>query len=201
MITDFPDVKKELNKSVSAFLRQKFKENATVFSIGRKKSLYEGDKMGILHVDGRHSVSYLQSAQSEFSISKKDIPTMKAEDLLNNVTALAEDLAGQVEHGLLKKLNEAIEEGGNIIHHTSELGPELILNGLEMIVVDFEDDDRAKPIKPSILAGPNTIEKLINQISKSTPEEKEAFHQKEQLILDKKHAEHLEDLESRKIVD
>ena len=201
MITDFPEVKKELLKATNAFLKQKFKANAPMFSMGRKKTLHEGDKMGVLYEDGSHVVNDLQHAQSGFSISQKDIPTMKPDDLLNMIAGMAEDLAGQMERGLLKRLDEAIEKSGNIIPGNIELGYEFILKGLEKIKIDFEDDERAKPIKPSIFAGPDAIQKFKEQIEKSTQDEIEAYRQREDAILDKKYAEHLKDLESRKIVD
>lgn len=201
MITDFPEAKKEIKKAVDAVLRQKVKQNAPMLSMLNKKTLHEGDKMGVLHADGRHVVSDLQYAQSEFTITHKEVPTLKPEDLLSRVSTAAEDMAGQIERGLFKTIDDSIKEGGNTIPGNPELGPDSILTALEMISVDFEDDDRTKPVKPSIVAAPAAVEKLMETEAKATPEEKEEYRKKEEAIMDKKYEEHMADLRSRKIID
>lgn len=201
MLADFPEEKKVIKKMVDTVLQQKVKQNAPLLNLINRKSLHEGNKMGVLHADGRHVVNDLQHAQSEFSVAQQDIPTMKAEDLLAKVSTVAEDMASQIERGLFKTLNESITESGNVINGNPELSPESILVALEMIAVDFEDDDRAKPVKPSLIAAPAAVEKLMEHEAKSTQAEKDAYLKKEEAILDKKYEEYLEDLKSRKIVD
>ena len=196
MITDFPEAKREIKKAVDAVLREKVRRNAPMLAMVNKKTLHEGDKMGVLHPDGRHVLTDLKFAQSEFFVDKKDIPTMKAGDLLEKVSAVAEDMAGQIERGLFQTIDELIKESGNTISGNPELGPDSILTALEMVSVDFEDDDRAKPIKPSIVAAPDAVKKLIELEAKTTLEEKEAYRKKEEAIMDKKYKEHIKDLES-----
>jgi hypothetical protein len=158
--------------------------------------------MGVFHgEDGRHVITDLMYVHSEFSIPQKDIPTMETTELLNKVSDVAEDMAGQMERNLFKTLTESIEESGNIIPGNPKLSPESVLTALEMVSIDFEDDDRSKPIRPSLIASPVAVEELMKIDAETTPEEKEKYRKKEQAIMDKKYEEHMKDLESRKIID
>lgn len=200
MITDFPEEKNRAKKVVNLILRQQMKQNAPLLSMVNKKTLHEGDKMGVVYSDGEHSATELQHAQSEFRIEGKDIPTMKAEEFLEKVSGAAVDMAGQIERGLFKTIDESIEKNGGIIPGNPELGPDSILAALEMISIDFEDDDRLKPVRPSIVAAPETVEKLMALEKETTPEQREIYRKKEELIMDRKYEEHMVDLNSRKIV-
>jgi hypothetical protein len=201
MITDFPEIKKEIKRVVDAVLRQKVKENAPAMSLANKVTLHEGNKLGVIHPDGKHVVNELQYVESGFTIPKKEIPVLKPDDFMAKVSAAAEDMAGQMERGLFQKIDESVKEGGNTIPGNPELSPDSILTALEMITIDFEDDDRAKPVKPSIFADPVAINKLLEKIAQLTPEQKAINESREKTIIDKKYEEHLKDLDSRKIVD
>lgn len=200
MITDFPEAKKAVKKVVDSALRQKVKENTPALSMIDKRILHEGNKLGVLHDDGKHVVNDLQYIQSEFMIPYKDVPTMKAADFMEKVTAAAVDMAGQMERGLFQKMDESAKESGNVLS-SKELTPDTITEALEKVDIDFEDDDRAKPIRPSLFTDPVSWEKLKEKIDKITPEQKEIHDQREKAIMDKKYEEYMKDLNSRKIID
>jgi hypothetical protein len=201
MICDFPEAKKEIKKTIDAVLRQQVKQKAPLFSMVNKRTLFEGDKLSVLHTDGERVVKELSYIESQFFIPHKDIPILDQKILMEKVSGAAEDMAGQMERGMFKEIDASMTESGNIIPGNPEIGPDSILKALEMIFIDFEDDDRMKPIKPSIITGPAAFEKLKELEAKVTPEEKEQYQKKEEIILDKKYQEYLQDLRSRKIVD
>ena len=201
MLADFPEVKKEIQKFLAVVMHQQMNQKTPMASSGRNKFVYEGDKMGTVFPNGQVRVRELKSLHSEFSIPQKDIKTLGPRELLEKVMGMAEDMASQMERALLQALDEAIEESGNTISFGPDFNTDFLLAGLERMPVNFEDDDRNKPIKPILFAGPDTIEKLKDQVLHSTPEEREEYDRKEAEILDKKYEEYLEDLASRKIVD
>ena len=176
-------------------------ESSPMFSFASKKTVHEGDKMGTLFTDGRHSVRDLHHVQSGFSIPQEDIPSMKPSDLLDKFAGVAVDMAGQMERGFLQLIDESLEGTDNVISGSMEFNHDFILIGLEKMRISFEDDDRTKPVKPTIFASPELINKLIQAESEATPEEKEAYRQKEEIIMNKKYEEYLKDLKSRKLVD
>ncbi len=201
MIPDFPEAKKQIQKAVDLIMREKVKQNAPLLALGNKKMLHEGDSLGVIYEDGRHTVNPIQVVESSFTIAKSDMPNLKTEDFMAKVNASAEDMAGQMERNAFKAINDSIKESGNTIPGNPILSPEGILAGLEKMSIDFEDDDRSKPSRPTIFAHPEAVEKLKEIEAKSTPEEKEAYQKKQEEIFDRKFAEHLKDLESRKIID
>ncbi|MBU4339069.1 hypothetical protein KKD57_05985 [Patescibacteria group bacterium] len=201
MLADFPEAKKIIKKTIDLVLQQKVRQNAPLFNMINKKMLHEGNKMGALHANGRHIVNDLQHVQSGFTVAKQDIQKMNANDLIDKVSTVAEDMAGQIERGLFKSIDESIKESGNVIPGNPELSPESILSALEKVSIDFDDDDRSKPVRPSLFAAQAAVKKLMESDAKTTPEEKEIYKKKEKAILDKKYEDHLKDLESRKIVD
>lgn len=201
MIVDFPEAKREIKKLYDTILRQKVKQNAPTWSMGSRKTLFEGDKLSVYRPDGTKDMGAMRSAQSEFVIPRKDIPTTTASDMIEKISTAAVDMAGQIERGFFETLDNAVEKSGNWIPGNPALTPEGILKGLEAIWVDFEDDDRSKPIRPTIIAGPEAVEKLKEAEAKTTEEEKRSYQEREKIIMDKKYEEYMTDLRSRKIVD
>ncbi|MBU1706002.1 hypothetical protein KKG19_04750 [Patescibacteria group bacterium] len=201
MITDFPNAKKQIKRILDEILRAKVKQNAPMLSMVNKRMMHEGDRLGIIDENGKHTVSPMKLVESEFFISNEEAKNIKAEDIISKVTSAGEDMAGKIERDLFQTLDKSIKESGNTIPGNPELSPEAILTALEMMPIDFEDDDRLKPIKPSLVAAPAAVEKLMQIEASSTEEEKEEYRKKEEEIFDKKYAEYIKDIESRKIID
>jgi hypothetical protein len=201
MIPDFPKAKNEIHKKLNALLRQKVSQSSTVLSSVREKTIHEGDKMGSLYPDGHHEIREMVHVQSEFTVAHKDVQSMKTGELAAKVSVAAEDIAGQMERGLLDTLFKSIEANGNTIAGNPKLGPESLLVALEKIKIEFEDDDRSKPIMPILVAAPDTIEAFNKEIKKLKPEEMARYNEKREAIFDQKFSEHIADIEARKIVD
>lgn len=201
MIADFPEAKKVIKKALDATLRQQVKQKAPTLSLVPRKSLFEGDKMSVYRPDGSKSINEFRRVQSEFTISKKEAETGASGDIMEKISLAAEDMAGQMERGFFQTLTETIENAGNVIPGNPALTPDAILKGLEMITVDFEDDDREKPRRPTIVAAPGAVDDLMRAEAARSEAEKLLYKEKEKAILDKKYEEHMADLESRKIVD
>ena len=201
MIVDFPEAKQKIKQTYDTILRQQVKQKAPTWSMGSRKMLFEGDKLAVFRADGTKDVSEMRAAQSEFSIPREDIQNVTAEDMVEKLSAAAEDMAGQIERGLFETLNDAVDKSGNWIPGNPALTPEGILQGLERIWIEFEDDDREKPIKPTIIAAPEAVEKLMQAAEKETKEDKQQYYEKEKVILDRKYKEYMADLSSRKLID
>jgi hypothetical protein len=200
MIADFPEAKKELKKAVDSLLKQRVKENAPMFALVKKKTLHEGNRTGVLHEDGRHVVRELMHVQSQFTVTKEET-TEDPGKFLEKVAKAAEDVAGQMERSFFQIIDESVKESGNIIPGNPSLSPDSILLALETIAVDFEDDDREKPVRPTIVSGPGAAEQLKKIEGEQTEEDREKFRQREKEILDKKYEEHMTNVRSRRIVD
>jgi hypothetical protein len=201
MITDFPKQKKHIKKVIDMALREKVKQGATLASMINKKKMHEGDKMGILHADGKLDVSEMNLIESEFTVPKKDVPTITPEEIMTKIDKVADDMAGQMERNLFQALDKGIKEAGRTMPGNPQLTPETMLDALEMIFITFEDDDRQKSSPPSVITSPEVAAKFRELEAAATQEQKDAWEKRRQEILDRKYKEYMDDLNSRKIVD
>ena len=202
MIPDFPEVKKIVHQIETVRLRQEVEARAPIYARLKKSRMHEGDKIGIVHENGKHVVTCMQHTETGISISKEELLGMQPDDRRAMLDKLAEDFASQEEGDILQTISKFIEESGNVI----SAGPgikfqDMLLKMLEKIHVNFEDDDRGKPVMPTLFAGSEVIGKLKEKESKATPEEREEFHKRREEILDRKYQEYMQELHSRKIVD
>ena len=169
--------------------------------MGSRKILFEGDKLSVYHTNGKSDVNPLRSVQSEFMIPRKDLPTTTAADMIEKLSTAADDMAGQIERGFFETLHKTVDEHDQWIPGNPTLTPEGILKGLEKIWIDFEDDDRSKPIKPTIVAAPGAFEQLKASEATATEEDKRQYQERERVIMDTKYEEYMADLRSRELID
>jgi hypothetical protein len=201
MIVDFPEAKRAAQKVLDSILRQQIKQKTPTLNLVARKKLFEGNSMSVTRPDGTREKNEFRIAESRFSIPQKEIPNTTATDMIEKISAAAEDMAGQMERGFFQDLEKSMAETNRQIPGNPGLTPDGILKGLENIWIDFEDDDRSKPVKPSIIASPEAVDQLKKIAAETTPEEKHRYEEKEKVILDKKYKEYMEDLKSRKIID
>ncbi|XKT74364.1 MAG: hypothetical protein ACJKTH_03345 [Patescibacteria group bacterium UBA2163] len=201
MITDFPEAKKQAQEALNKVLQNEVRQKTVVGNLVNNRVLYEGDKMGVVQEDGKHEVSDLQHAESSFTVEHKEIPEMTGGKLLEKVDAVSEEMVSQMERGLLNTMFEATEKSGNVIKSDGEFSQEMMLAMLEKLPAEFEDDDRNKPIRPFMVVSPEQSKKIKQLMEAETEEDRQAFHEKEKVILDRKYKEYMDDVNSRKIVD
>lgn len=202
MITDFPDVKKIITDSVNQLLKQKLKEKGTLQSLANRKNLYEGDQFGLVNEDGSSDVGPLQSTESTVTIEKKDLENNASEHLVGKVDELAENMSANIEQGLAKTMLDSAEKNtGAFVKGKGDFSADGMLDALEALPIEFEDDDRSKPVAPFLATDPDTFRKIKEQEAEITPAEQEVFDIRQNAIYDTKYAEHMKDVESRKITD
>ncbi|HYD93347.1 MAG TPA: hypothetical protein VEB18_02740 [Candidatus Paceibacterota bacterium] len=201
MIVDFPEPKKQIKKLLDQVLRQKVKQKAPTMSLGSRKTIFEGTVLSVIQADGTREESEMRAAESTFVISREQIPNTSMTDMIEKIDAAAHDMAGQIERDLFETLKAAIQKSGNTIPGNPPLSPDAILTMLEKMAVDFEDDDRSKPVRPTIIASPEAFEAFQKINAETTPEERAVYDERERVIMDKKYAEYMTDVESRKLID
>ncbi len=200
MIPDFPKAKEKLRIFVDISIRQEIKTKSPLLAMVPKQSLYEGDKTGVLYEDGTHSVEHLNEASSKMSISSKQMRNMSSEDVLTMFSDMSADVANQIEGDAIQAIAKSMADSGNIVN-VSEVGPDIILKGMENVKIYFHNDDRNKPSEQSLIVHPTVSKRLMEIEKKQTPQEKAEFDRKKEEILDKKFEEHMADVKSRKIID
>ena len=201
MITDFIAIKKELHKNFNISLRDEIRKRTPFIQSLNKNMQHEGSRMSYQTYERNEKEMDFKMAKSEFSATREEMSTMTFEDIKNKIVSMAEDFAKQMEGGMFADIFKELESTGNTIDGNPELSPEAILKALEKIYIDFEDDDRSKPSRPSLFVGPEAFAKLKESEAKATQEDMEKFKEREKEILDIKYAEYMEREGKRKMVE
>lgn len=190
-----------MQKLINGALKKHVEASAPVLSMVNRSMLFEGDSMGVIYPDGRHEAGKLTSTESAFSVTSEELPSLKTEDFMGRVAGAGKDMGEQIERGLLETMAAAADESGNTFKSDTGLTPSTLLDALEKLYVDFEDDDRNKPVMPSLVSHPDSVDGLMKADQALTPEERSALDERHKRILDAKYEEHMKDVESRKIID
>lgn len=200
MIPDFPLIKAKIEKVVNKHFRETVKQNSPFISMMSRRTLYEGNKMGVIYQDGKHIVNELKTVHTEFAINHDEIPELKPDEFISKVSNAAEDISIQMERGMIDSIEEIVEMSGNVISN-EKIGPDLVLRMFEKLKFTFENDDRQKPNKVSIFSSLEAYQKLADVMANMTEIEKEDYKRKEEKILNRKYEEYIRDILSRQLID
>lgn len=201
MIVDFPEIKNKINKDWNAALKAEVQKRVPMIEDSNKRIVHEGNKMGILRENGHYDVTIMESIESSVAIKFEEIPSLTFQQMMQNISVMADEIADQLGKNMLRAVDKAVEETGNTIASPNGLTTEWILEALEKIAVSFINDDRKTPVMLTVYAAPEVVSKHSEHFNALSEDEKLAFNQKYEEILDKKFQEHLIDLSSRKIID
>lgn len=199
MLPDFPQAKKQVQKTINAYLRKQVKQNAPMYALLNPKQIYEGDRLGVINRKGEHIVNKMNRVESKINISNEEAKTINSSGLASKITDAAKDMANQIERGLITKMTDAIKETGNNIAGNPSLNPDSLLDTKERMPMSFEDDDINKPISNCLFASEEAIAQLEKAHEESTEEDARARKERDERIIEKKYKEHMNDLNSRKI--
>lgn len=201
MIVDFINIKERLHKKMDVCLRMEMKKRTPFLTSVGTRYLHEGDKFYMGTTEQEKSEIELKRGESKFTLSREEMSTITISEIVNKIQESAEDMAGQMERDAFQTLNEEMEKHNRTIPGNPPFSPEAFLNALEMIDIDFKDDDPNSPYLPTLVMHPDVAKKAKEQEENMTAEEKEKFDSRMKEIIDKKYKEYMEREGVRKIVD
>lgn len=202
MIVDFPSIKSKLDASLNIFLRREVKKNMTFFSTIGKHLIHEGKKHAYETMQHTRKDMDFKKAEVEFTVTKEERETITLEGVLQKVSKSAEEMAAQMERDMFATLHREIDEAGQSVDEKGKpFTHETLLKAMEMLDVDFKDDDRKQPQMPSLVMHPDMAKKVFEQDAKLSDEERKAFEARKEALLDKKYQEFLDREAHRKLVD
>ncbi len=198
MLPDFPRQKAKLLKHLNTYLIRKQQEYLGVFNKIPSYTHHEGDRWSIEKEDGTVSEQMYQEVEAGFSIRRDETPNLTPERVMEELDKVAQEMAKQQVQGIVKKINQAVDESGRSIDAKgSPLTKELILQALDS--VEFGFDENGRPELPALIMHPPGWAKYKDEIKlwEQDPE----FNQRFKAMVEKKR-EGWRDRESRrKLVD
>jgi len=197
MLPDFQKVKEKLEKKFIKELELKIEKNPLLSEI-KTQRIYEGSTLATRTIDGFENVNPLQEVQSFFEISNEELMEKGPIAIFDKLDRIASDFISQRTKSLFSRLDEAIEKTGNVVDGEGKpLSPELILQVLEKMAIDF--DENGNPIMPALVVHPDQLEKMKKnpELWQINPE----FEKQLKKTIEKKRCEWIDRKNSRKLVD
>lgn len=197
MFPDFPNIKKEIKKNFEENVRKQSSSDPLISSI-TQFFIHEGDKLVYYTDEGIKKKTSFNKIQSEFSIKNEQIINEGVKALVPIANKVGGDIQKQLGRNIIEKLENVTKETGNIVDGKgAKLSPDLILQAIEKMQIDFDDD--GNPCMPMMVLGPD----LYNKAKMRLPEwKKDKEHKKKFEEVMRKKKEEWDDRESnRKLVD
>lgn len=192
MLPDFPRLKEELQEKFLKSIQNEIRKDPILSQI-KMSPIYEGNKLSVSTIDGYTQTSDYPKISSKFGAKHEEVIEKGPEVMFSKVHEIAQDIIKQQSRNLFKKMHEITEITGNALDAKQPLSPELVLEALKQISIDF--DNTGNPIYPLLIVPPNQFEKIKNwQID---PE----FRRKHQEIIEQKRKEWIDRENRRKLVD
>lgn len=202
MIADFPEIKKRLSDLGILIIKDEIQKNSPLLSNIKQSNVNEGNKLGILRENGEFEVSEFKLFEAEKTLSNDEFNNLSEEQIYNDIyLPLAQQLSEQMSKAVIRKVDEAVAQTGNIIASPNGLTNDSVLEAIKKMSLNFTDDDRSKPVMLTIFASPEMIEKYKIYSSNLTQIEKDCFSVEYEKLLDLKYQEFLLDLNSRQLID
>ena len=116
----------------------------------------------VQHVDGGVEGTTLPPMVVEgvMSIKRKDIETTNVPAIVDSIREGAQSVVSSLNEQFFPRMNTILDEAGQTIDAKGRpLTPDLLLDVLEKIEIDF--DDSGNPIMPVIVAHPNVVDAIM----------------------------------------
>src|SRR5262249_20627157 len=130
----------------------------------RRMILHEGHRWRIKTFDGNTDQGSLRKASGEVRISKQDIIRDGPAAFRKPFEEIASSIIGQQHKVLFEKLDEVTTATGNVVSQPGPLTPELLLEALGKIAIDF--DGQGRPVMPTLVLHPIAWASIKDQLPK-----------------------------------
>jgi hypothetical protein len=165
MLPDFPDLKAEVMRIVTAKLRRRVDTGDPVLAEIKQFRQHEGAQMRYEQYGGRTEQMGFEKFGVEFSVAAADVPTLIGEKLDAKMEELAQNLIAQSAKAFFTKMGESCQKAGTSIDAGGKpVSPELFLDMISTVQMEFGPDGKPAQsfvIHPDMLPA---VEKVAEQI-------------------------------------
>lgn len=197
MLPDYPKAKKMIEKKFYEHMKEHSERQLGPFRKAQRILIHEGNKTMIEYEDGSVDDEPLVKFEETIEIRHDEMNKLTPNELLSKFTSAAEGLGRQLSEFSIDKIKEVTDKTGNIISSKGKpFAPDLILNMLEKIWIDFDENE--DPVYPTAIVAPgqeNLCKKGIQEIF-----ENEKLRKRHDEIIDSKRKIWRERENNRKLV-
>jgi hypothetical protein len=162
MLPDFPEAKSRARRTFTESVRRRITEHAPLLSQIAHHRVHEGKTTRLTRGDRSEDRIEFQEARAELEIPREQMRSITIEELLQHITVMAEQFAGQHMNLMFTRLNEAVESVGNSVS-AAELGNrDAFLEAQRRLEVDF-DPETLEPKNQTLVLHPDQVESFMAQ--------------------------------------
>lgn len=198
MMPDFVNVKQHLKKQLFRYMEQKLHKGDPLLSMIQRRTQMEGDKYAIQSENGVMRKDGFEKFESEFFTKEEEIIEKGIVVFFERINEAANSMLKQTGGMMFRKMQEATERTGNVIDGGGNpLTPDLLLNIMDKVEMDF--DDEGNPKNMAFVMSPDMWSRYKDKIEK-WDKEPEVIAKRERMY-EKKRREWLDRESNRKLVD
>lgn len=199
MLPDLPKLKKELVEKILVPAFSEARWSDPLLGNIRATIQHEGKEMSYQTVEGNIENQPYEQFHGELTITPEEVIQQPLEHFIDKFRQMGIDAASQIARFSFQTIDKVIDKTGNKIDAKGKkLSPDLILESLEMLPIDF-DPDTGKAKLPNFYIHPNQSEayKKVIEEAKQDPEFKKRFDE----MVERKRKEWNDREAVRKLVD
>ncbi|HUU91292.1 MAG TPA: hypothetical protein VM238_08790 [Phycisphaerae bacterium] len=152
MLPDFPEVRQLIGRILEEWFEFCCNRRLGLMGRMRKVVMHEGGRSALRRWDGSIERKPMGRIGSAVTLRKEELESKGVGAVLEALQTTAEDMAGKQGRFMIRRINETLEEAGQVRHAKGQaLTPGLILEMLDMVDIDF--DERGQPKMPTLMCG------------------------------------------------
>ncbi len=161
MLPDFPRVRKRAERLLQKWVQRRCAQRTGIMQEIKITPQHEGHRMKLLRSDGSMEKQVLKKIGAAVRLAEPELRDKGLTAVLEAYDKAAAEMAQKQRKFFLKRLNETLEEAGQTQDAGgSTLDFELLLRGLEMVDIDF--DENGHPVWPKFFCGNSPIKTIEN---------------------------------------
>lgn len=162
MLPDYPDTKNRARRLLIKLIQEQMPQHEPLLAGIKHSRVHEGRSAVLTRQDESIDDIEFRSAGAEVSLTREQMRRVTVDELLEHVSSMAAQLAGQQVQLMFEKVSKAVEEVGNVVS-ASELGTkEAFLEMQRKLEVDF-DPETLEPKNLVIVLHPSQVQSFKAQ--------------------------------------
>ena len=163
MLPDFPRVKTRARRAFQRAVRNQILQHAPLLGQISHHLVHEGNRGRLTRQDGSEDPIGFEEGRAELEIPREQMKSITVEQLMEHVSLIAEQFAGQQMTLLFSRVGQAVESVGNVVSATELGNREAFLEMQRRLEVDF-DPDTLQPRNQMIVLHPDQMEGFLAQM-------------------------------------
>jgi hypothetical protein len=197
MLPDFPRLKTVLARQAGDFIEAYVQQDPLLSRI-RRVPVFEGNELVVQYANGGEKTTGFERILHAFEVNKEELIDKGVIAYHEKLPEIAEEALRRRKELLFRRTGEACEEAGTAIDAQGRpFGPDLFLEMLERVEIDFDED--GQPRLPTVVVSPEMGAYIRSHMAKWEADEQ--FQARRAQIIEEKRNRWIDRESHRQLVD